>query len=70
MASEVKELLKFMQLGARLDLKAYAVSNVLGLTGTLEGIKLLLEIPESFICLLTLLNDNNEVISKESIGNP
>lgn len=30
MANEVKELLKFMQLGARLDLKAYAVSNVLG----------------------------------------
>ncbi|GJQ78077.1 hypothetical protein Trydic_g2419 [Trypoxylus dichotomus] len=66
MAGEIKELLKFMQLGARLDLKAYAVSSILGLTGTNEGIKLIIENPEFLISLLTLLNDNNEVISKES----
>ncbi|KRT79669.1 Armadillo repeat containing protein, partial [Oryctes borbonicus] len=66
MASEIKELLKFMQIGARLDLKAYAVSTILGLTGTNEGIKVIIQIPELLVSLLTLLNDNSEVISKES----
>ncbi len=42
----VKELLQFLHLDARIDVKTVALQNILGLTGSPEGLELLSDIPE------------------------
>ncbi len=42
----VKELLQFLKLDARIDVKTVALQNILGLTGSPEGLELLSDIPE------------------------
>ncbi|CAH0548664.1 unnamed protein product [Brassicogethes aeneus] len=64
--SEVKEIVKFLHIGARLDLKALALENILGLTGTDDGLKVILDIPQILVCLISLLGDRSLPISKDS----
>ena len=42
----IKELLQFLDLDARIDVKTVALQNILGLTGSPEGLELLSDIPE------------------------
>lgn len=42
----VREILQFLELSARIDLKTVALQHVLGLTGSPEGLDLLSNIPE------------------------
>ncbi|KAL3270560.1 hypothetical protein HHI36_021097 [Cryptolaemus montrouzieri] len=62
----LKELLKFLQLGARLDLKALALESLLAMTGSEDGIKSVLCVEEILVSLVGLLEDNSEPIAKDS----
>ena len=42
----VKELLQFLELSARVDVKTVALEHILGLTGSPEGLEILSNIPE------------------------
>ena len=42
----IRELLQFLDLDARIDVKTVALQNILGLTGSPEGLELLSDIPE------------------------
>ena len=83
MTDIIKDLAKFLHVGARLDLKSIALShilgnltchpqfnsqirNVAGLTASGEGVTLLVNNPELLRSLLSLLEDPNETISKDS----
>ncbi|XP_044261319.1 protein HGH1 homolog isoform X2 [Tribolium madens] len=63
MADSATELLQFVQIGARLDLKSVALGHILG---TPAGIATLIDIPAVLVSLITLLNDNNATIAKDS----
>ena len=62
------ELLSFLSLDARLDVKCTALEYVLGLTGSEDGKKWVKSISNTdiFMKLLDLLNDPNEIISKNA----
>ncbi|KAK9874395.1 hypothetical protein WA026_002742 [Henosepilachna vigintioctopunctata] len=62
----LKELLKFLQLGARLDLKAIALDSLLSMTGSEDGIRSVLYVEEILISLIGLLQDNNIPITKDA----
>ncbi|KAJ3653071.1 hypothetical protein Zmor_018988 [Zophobas morio] len=66
MGDTIQDLLKFIQIGARLDLKAVAVAHILGLTGTDPGIAALIEHPAVLVSLIALLDDNSAPIAKDS----
>ena len=42
----IRELLPFLEIPARIDLKVVALQHILGLTGSPEGLELLSSIPE------------------------
>ncbi|XP_076257144.1 protein HGH1 homolog [Rhynchophorus ferrugineus] len=65
MDEALNELLKFVQIGARLDLKAVAVEHVLGLTGTPEGVEAVYNKPQLLVSLISLMNDTTVPISKD-----
>ncbi|XP_056647792.1 protein HGH1 homolog isoform X1 [Diorhabda sublineata] len=66
MSEAIEELTKFVQIGARLDLKAIAVEHVLGLTGSEEGLNLILQKPELLTSLISLLEDKTVAIAKDA----
>ncbi|CAG9831106.1 unnamed protein product [Diabrotica balteata] len=66
MNDSLEELIKFVQLGSRLDLKAIAVETILGLTGSDEGLKSLIEKPQLLVSLITLLEDKSVPIAKDA----
>lgn len=66
MEEALKELLKFVQIGARLDLKAVAVEHVLGLTGTPEGVEAVYNNSQLLVSLISLLDDRTVPISKDA----
>ncbi|CAG9861611.1 unnamed protein product [Phyllotreta striolata] len=66
MSDSLKELLKFVQIGARLDLKAIAVENVLGLTGSKQGLELVVENAQLLVSLISLLEDTSIPIAKDA----
>jgi hypothetical protein len=66
MSDSLKELLKFIQIGARLDLKVVALEHILGLTGSESGIAALTELPVLLISLISLLDDSNTPIAKDA----
>ncbi|EFA05199.1 protein HGH1 homolog [Tribolium castaneum] len=66
MGDSVAELLQFVHLGARLDLKSVALGHILGLTGNADGIATLINTPSLLVSLITLLSDNNATIVKDS----
>ncbi|GLV36837.1 uncharacterized protein CBL_02328 [Carabus blaptoides fortunei] len=62
----LKELLPFLQIGARLDLKAVATKHILDLTGNQDGLALIRDYPQILISLLMLTQDNNATIAKDA----
>ncbi|KAL1500794.1 hypothetical protein ABEB36_006237 [Hypothenemus hampei] len=66
MDEALEELLKFLQIGARLDLKAVATEHCLGLTGTPEGVKAVYMKPKLLMSLISLLNDKTVPITKDA----
>ncbi|CAO1411889.1 unnamed protein product [Diamesa serratosioi] len=66
MQQELEELLQFLQLGARLDLKVVSLSNVLSLTGSKEGIELIITSPQLLKLLAQLTTDVSRTVSKDA----
>ncbi|CAH1118283.1 unnamed protein product [Phaedon cochleariae] len=66
MSEAIKELLQFLQIGARLDLKAIAVEHVLGLTGSADGVAALTDTHQLLVSLISLMGDNSVPISKDA----
>ena len=64
--AEVKELLSFLSAGARLDIKCTALEYILGLTGSEDGREWIKANGAVLERLLDLLEDKNEVISKDA----
>ncbi|XP_063707348.1 protein HGH1 homolog [Culicoides brevitarsis] len=62
----INELLPFLDLGSRLDLKAVAVSHVLSLTASPEGKNLLFTNEKLVECLVNLTGDKSEAIAKDA----
>ena len=63
----ITELLQFLDINARLELKDVALDNVLGLTGTPEGADLLANVKDLFPLLLKLASDDkSEVLRKNA----
>lgn len=66
MEKAIDELLQFVQIGARLDLKGVAVDHVLGLTGNTEGVEAVINKPKLLVSLICLLNDNTVPIAQDA----
>nr|XP_022902816.1 protein HGH1 homolog [Onthophagus taurus] len=64
--NEIDELVRFLQLGARTDLKHLASQQILGLTATNDGITTLIKSEKVLVSLITLLHDNTAKISKNA----
>ncbi|XP_045468106.1 protein HGH1 homolog [Harmonia axyridis] len=62
----LKEILKFVQLGARFDLKCASLETVLALSGAEAGCRAILSVQELIINILCLLQDNSDKITKDA----
>ncbi|XP_026461779.1 protein HGH1 homolog [Ctenocephalides felis] len=62
----LKEILQFLDINARLDLKQVALTHVLSLTGSPEGLSLITSLKELLLALLKLTNDPSDVIAKDA----
>ncbi|MBN3303479.1 protein HGH1 homolog [Amia ocellicauda] len=63
--TETKELLNFLTLETRADLKGQATGYILGLTGTKDGCRYLRDKPDFLRALYTLTNDSSVAIVKD-----
>ncbi|XP_030376306.1 protein HGH1 homolog [Scaptodrosophila lebanonensis] len=63
----VKELIQFMQPNQRLDLKAVALTHVLGLTGSAEGKAAILSLDDMLIAIFGLTHDSNQTVAKDAV---
>ena len=66
MADQLQELLSFLSLNSRLDLKSAALQYVLGLTVSDEGKELIKSTPDLLKCLFELLMDKEPSISSSA----
>ncbi|XP_023014577.2 protein HGH1 homolog [Leptinotarsa decemlineata] len=66
MSDGLTELIKFIQIGARLDLKTIAVEHVLGLTGSKEGLEVIVDCPQLLVSLISLLEDKCIPVGKDA----
>lgn len=66
MTEELHELLSFMSLNSRLDLKSTALTYILGLTGSEGGRSLIKSNPSVVKLLLELTSDAQPVIAKDA----
>ncbi|XP_066594572.1 protein HGH1 homolog [Prorops nasuta] len=62
----LKQLLEFLTPSTRLDVKAAALHQVLGITGTAEGRELLLSSPEALQLLVTLMSGSSAPIAEKA----
>ncbi|KAH8334917.1 hypothetical protein KR074_005835 [Drosophila pseudoananassae] len=63
----VKELVQFMQPNQRLDLKAVALTHVLGLTGSAEGKDAILSLDDMLLAIFGLTYDDNHTVAKDAV---
>ncbi|XP_068156648.1 protein HGH1 homolog [Drosophila tropicalis] len=63
----VKELIQFMQPNQRLDLKAVALTHVLGLTGSSEGKAAILSLDDMLMAIFGLTFDQNQTVAKDAV---
>ncbi|KAJ6633307.1 Protein HGH1 like [Pseudolycoriella hygida] len=63
----LKEIITFMNIDSRLDLKAVAVSHILSLTGCSDARSLIYKCPEVIEKLLKLTVDNEGTIAKDAL---
>ncbi|XP_045527118.1 protein HGH1 homolog [Pieris brassicae] len=61
------ELTQFLQPDSRIDLKHISLDHLLGLSGTEDGINILLKKEEILKCIIDLTNDKVEEISKNAL---
>lgn len=66
MMCELSELLSFLSLNTRLDVKCTALGYVLGLTGSKAGKEWIKNNRDILGKLLDLLDDHNEIVSKDA----
>ncbi len=59
----IKELLQFLVLDARIDVKTVALQHVLGLTGSPEGLELLSDIPELVSSVMLIVKNRDIMIT-------
>nr|CAG4651117.1 EOG090X08WK [Simocephalus serrulatus]SVE94340.1 EOG090X08WK [Simocephalus serrulatus] len=64
--TEIEELSQFLTLETRLDVKALALQQTLGLTGTAEGRQLLIKTNSVFKNLCQLLNDSQKSVATDA----
>nr|SVE83752.1 EOG090X08WK [Daphnia pulex] len=64
--SEIEELSQFLTLETRLDVKALALQQTLGLTGTADGRQMLINTPCVVKNLCKLLNDYQKSVAKDA----
>ena len=63
----VQEILQFLDLNTRIDLKGTALESILGLTASEEGANLLSNVKELFMLLVTIAEkDKSEAIRKDA----
>jgi len=62
----LEELVEFLQLEQRLDLKTVALQHVLGLTGSKDGIQSISEFPEIVSSVVELFDDKHPVIHTDA----
>ena len=63
----VQEIIKFLDLNARIELKSVALDNVLGLTASDEGVNLLSNVNDLFKLLPTIAEkDKSEALRKDA----
>lgn len=67
MTNALDELLDFLKPEARLDLKAIAVDNLLGLSGSEEGAQTLIKNSDIIRSVLSLTSDNSDEIAKSAL---
>ncbi|XP_019769565.1 protein HGH1 homolog [Dendroctonus ponderosae] len=65
MEKALEELVNFVRIGARLDLKTVALENILDLTGSPDGVAAVYNYPPLLFALLTLLQDKSALIAKD-----
>ncbi|XP_026850681.1 protein HGH1 homolog [Drosophila persimilis] len=63
----VGELVQFMQPNQRLDLKAVALTHVLGLTGSAEGKAAILALDDMLMAIFGLTFDDNHTVAKDAV---
>ncbi|XP_034130614.1 protein HGH1 homolog isoform X2 [Drosophila guanche] len=63
----VSELVQFMQPNQRLDLKAVALTHVLGLTGSAEGKAAILGLDDLLMAIFGLTYDENHTVAKDAV---
>ncbi|EDW84153.1 uncharacterized protein Dwil_GK13985 [Drosophila willistoni] len=63
----VKELIQFMQPKQRLDLKAVALTHVLGLTGSSDGKAAILSLDDMLMAIFGLTFDENQTVAKDAV---
>nr|CAG4651959.1 EOG090X08WK [Triops cancriformis] len=63
---DLNELLQFLAKDTRLDLKLIAVQHLLGLTGTAEGRRTLLQNSSIIEALINLVDDVSKLVSKDT----
>ena len=63
----IREILQFLELDARIELKSVALDNVLGLTGSEDGIGLLRNVKELYLPLAAIAyKDKSEALRKDA----
>ncbi|XP_046735446.1 protein HGH1 homolog [Diprion similis] len=62
----LEEISQFLDIGTRLDLKSIALQHVLSVTGSNDGIELLLSLPEIVRQLILLVQDNSTSVCKDA----
>ncbi|XP_013196395.1 protein HGH1 homolog [Amyelois transitella] len=62
------EMLEFLQPNSRLDLKYVSLDYLLGLSGKEEGINTLLENEQTIQCIIELIEDKSNEISKNALA--
>ncbi|XP_071452605.1 protein HGH1 homolog [Hetaerina americana] len=63
---ELNELMTFLNLDSRLDLKAVALMQILGLTGTEDGRRLIVSSPAIVRLIILLCTDSSDSVAKDA----
>uniref|UniRef100_H2XL93 Protein HGH1 homolog n=2 Tax=Ciona intestinalis TaxID=7719 RepID=H2XL93_CIOIN len=66
MEEACRELVQFLQLTTRFEIKLTAIQNVLAITGTPDGQKLIFDNKKLLECILTLTKDSHPAVVNES----
>lgn len=63
---ELNEMLNYLNVGSRLDLKSIGLQYILGLTGSDDGKKLLTNVPALLRAVVNLIHDSSSSVAKDA----